>query len=405
MTDSHSFAFEVVARDPASSARAGRFWTPHGCVETPAFLPVGTLATVKAIDPEELRQIGAPMILANAYHLALRPGADLVARLGGLHRFMGWSGPILTDSGGFQVWSLAHRARTDSLVRVDNEGVTFVSHLDGSRWRFTPESVVDLQAQLGADVVMAFDECTSKDASHAAAVAAAERTHRWAWRCRERWQENQARGAPPQALFGIIQGGPFRDVRRWSAEAIVALDLPGVAVGGESIGFSKEQTAQILTWIGDLLPDDRPRYAMGVGDPLDFVTVVERGIDLFDSVLPTRLARNGALLTRAGRLRLLAAAYQDDDGPIDPFCRCLACRQFSRAYLHHLFRSRELLGHRLATLHNLTFCLDFVRELRAALKGGTFDQFRNQWSGQPAPKPSEKGTPLASIRSGGVLPM
>jgi len=370
------FDFNVIARDPRTRARTGQFRTPHGVVETPAFLPVGTQATVKAVDSKELSAVGSQMILANAYHLALRPGADVVERLGGLHAFMGWDGPVLTDSGGFQVWSLALRSRDQPLVRIDDDGATFVSHLDGTRRRFTPESATDLQTRLGADVIMAFDECTPRGANEAQARAAATRTHAWARRCRDRWLERGATRVMPQALFGIVQGGDFRDLRRWSAETMLALDLPGIAIGGESIGYSKDQTAQTLDWIGDLLPDDRPRYAMGIGDPTDFLTVVERGIDLFDSVLPTRLARNGTLLHPGGRLRILAASNRSDQRPVDPECRCIACRQFSRAYLHHLFRCRELLGHRLATLHNLTYCLDVVARLRAALRDGTLDEVR-----------------------------
>lgn len=372
------FEFTVVTNDAATLARAGRFDTPHGVVETPAFMPVGTQASVKTLDPKEIREVGSQMILANTYHLALRPGADLVAQLGGLHEFMCWDGPILTDSGGFQVWSLSQRASERPLVRIDEDGVSFRSHLDGAAWRFTPESAIDLQTQLGADVIMAFDECTPGDASEAYARAAAERTHRWAERCRNRWREHQSQRAVPQALFGIIQGGNYRELRRWSAETILSLALPGVAVGGESIGYSKERTSETLDWIADLLPSDRPRYAMGVGDPVDFLTVVERGIDLFDSVYPTRLARNGALLHRGGRMRIGSARYRSDERPVDAECRCLACRTFSRAYLHHLFRARELLGHRLATIHNLTYCLDLVADMRRSLVDGTFDQFRGR---------------------------
>ncbi|MGH2457533.1 MAG: tRNA guanosine(34) transglycosylase Tgt [Chloroflexota bacterium] len=379
------FEFETIARDRATRARAGRFVTPHGIVETPAFMPVGTQGSVKALDPAEIREVGSRMILANTYHLALRPGADLIARLGGLHQFMGWPGPILTDSGGFQVWSLGRRAARSPLVRIDENGVSFRSHLDGAAWRLTPESAIDLQSQIGADVVMAFDECTPGDASEAYARSAAERTHRWARRCRDRWQACQSHRAVPQALFGIVQGGNFRDLRRWSAETILSLDLPGIAVGGESIGFSKEQTTNSLDWVADLLPNDRPRYAMGVGDPVDFLTIVERGIDLFDSVYPTRLARNGALLHPGGRLRIVSARYRSDERPIAPTCRCLACRKFSRAYLHHLLRAGELLGHRLATLHNLTYCHDLVAELRQALVDGTLDQFRQRRVAPPIP--------------------
>jgi len=370
------FRYEVLRRDSGSRARAGCFWTPHGVVETPTFMPVGTQATVKTLDPDELRTVGSQMILANTYHLMLRPGADRVAELGGLHHLMRWEGPILTDSGGFQVWSLAQRARGRSLVRIDEDGVTFASHLDGSRHRVTPERAIDIQTQLGADVIMAFDECTPKDADRAALRQATERTHRWARRCKARWLEHQVTGSRPQALFGIVQGGGDRDLRRRSAEEIGSLDLPGIAIGGESIGYSKEQTTQILDWIGDLLPEDRPRYAMGVGDPVDFWTVVERGIDIFDSVLPTRLARNGTLLTRHGRLKILNAAYREDSDPIDSACRCLTCQNFSRAYVHFLLRAGEVLGHRLATLHNLTYCLDLTAEMRAALRAGTFNQLR-----------------------------
>ncbi len=382
MANPDVFQFEVVARDSSSAARLGRFVTPHGVVETPAFMPVGTQASVKTVDPRELQATGAQIVLANTYHLALRPGSGRVASLGGLHRFMGWNGPILTDSGGFQIWSLANRARGQSLVRIDDEGATFRSHVDGQEWRFTPESAIDVQADLGADVIMAFDECTAKEADEVTARAAADRTHRWARRCLGRWRSLQDAGRPPQALFGIVQGGNHRHLRRWSAEVVASLDLPGIAIGGESIGFSKEQTANILEWIADVLPTDRPRYAMGVGDPDDFATVVERGVDLFDSVLPTRLARNGALLTRNGRLRIGAAAFQADDGPVDPTCRCETCRGFSRAYLHHLYRSRELLGHRLGTIHNLTYCLDVTREMRDALREGTYGRHRSRWTSQ-----------------------
>lgn len=378
MRSSDPFQFEVLARDSSSAARLGRFVTPHGVIQTPAFMPVGTQATVKAVDPGELKEAGAQIILANAYHLALRPGAARVARLGGLHRFMGWDGPILTDSGGFQIWSLGAPIHGPSLVRIDDEGATFRSHVDGQTWRMTPELAIDLESDLGADVIMALDQCTAKDADETTARAAADRTYRWARRCRERWQSVQPTRQVPQALFGIIQGGPYRDLRRRSADEIASLDLPGIAIGGESIGYSKEQTASILEWIVDLLPVDRPRYAMGVGDPTDFATVVERGIDLFDSVLPTRLARNGAFLTRNGRIRIAAAIYRTDDRPIDCDCRCETCRIFTRAYLHHLYRAGELLGHRLGTIHNLTYCLDVVRVMRESLRNQTYGRSRGQ---------------------------
>jgi queuine tRNA-ribosyltransferase len=373
-----TFYFEVVAQDDTSGARLGRMITPHGTVETPAFMPVGTLAAVKAIDPDELRASGAQIILANTYHLALRPGSQRIASAGGLHRFMAWERPILTDSGGFQIWSLADRACGRSLVRTDDDGATFTSHVDGRKVRFTPESAVDVQVELGADVIMALDECTAKDADERTARTAAERTHRWARRCRERWLRQRQEGAAQSALFGIVQGGHFREARRISAQEVAALDLPGIAVGGESIGFSKAQTGEILFWIEDLLPDDRPRYAMGVGDPVDFPMIVDRGIDLFDSVLPTRLARNGALLTRSERLRIGAPAFRADEGPVDPACGCYTCRRYSRAYLHHLYRTGELLAHRLGTIHNVTYCLSIAAEMRDALRAGQYGAWKRR---------------------------
>jgi queuine tRNA-ribosyltransferase len=347
-------------------------------------MPVGTQATVKTVDPTELRDVGSQMILANTYHLAQRPGAGVIDRHGGLHGFMQWKGPILTDSGGFQIWSLAQTGRRRGLVALDDDGATFTSHLDGQRWRFTPESAIELQSQLGADVIMALDECTAKDASETEAHRAAERTFRWARRCRDQWLSLQdvrrGSGKTSQALFGIIQGGSSYEARRTSAQQILSLDLPGVAIGGESIGYSKQQTGTILEWIGDLLPVDRPCYAMGVGDPADFGPVVERGVDLFDSVLPTRLARNGTLMTRDGRLRVTAAACRDDERPIDSTCGCQACAGYTRAYLHHLFRAKELLGHRLATIHNLSHCLEVAAEIRLALRAGTFRDLRHRWA-------------------------
>jgi queuine tRNA-ribosyltransferase len=392
------FEFEVIARDPGSRARAGRFVTPHGVVETPAFMPVGTRAAVKTVDPQELEEVGAQMILSNAYHLSLQPGGECIERLGGIHRFMGWNHPILTDSGGFQIWSLSARDAAGRMVRIDDDGVTFRSHLDGSVRRLTPETAVDLQLRIGADVIMALDECTPIGAPAEQARLAAARTHQWARRCRDRWLERQQDSPVPQALFGIVQGGDFRDLRRWSTETIAALDLPGIAIGGQSIGYSKTKTAETLEWIEDLLPTDRPRYAMGIGDPLDFLIVIERGIDLFDSVYPTRLARNGALLTSEGRLRITAVAYRSDERPVDAACQCTTCRTVSRAYLHHLFRSGELAGHRLATIHNLAYCLKIVARIREAIRVGRLEDLRARWPRPPATQGEDQrmGMPLAS---------
>ena len=332
-------------------------------------MPVGTQATVKALTPGDLRAAGAQMILGNTYHLNLRPTAERIARLGGLHRFMAWDGPILTDSGGFQVFSLA------DLRRVDEEGVTFTSHLDGSTHRLTPERAMEIQALLGSDVAMAFDQLVDPGLPKVEVAEAMQRTHRWAER------SLAARGRPDQAVFGIIQGGVDDGLRRSSVAAIGALPFDGIAVGGLSVGESKADMAATLEVVADALGDDpRPRYLMGVGSPIDFFTAVERGIDLFDCVLPTRVARTGQVWTDAGRMNLRNAAFQDDSGPIDAACFCEACRNHSRAYLAHLFRARELLAYRLATLHNVTWTLALLRRLRSSLADGSFAELRRSIS-------------------------
>lgn len=351
-------------------ARLGRIDTPHGAILTPEFMPVGTQATVKALTPGDLHAAGAQMILGNTYHLNLRPTAERIARLGGLHRFMAWDGPILTDSGGFQVFSLA------DLRRVDDDGVTFTSHLDGSTHRLTPERSMEIQALLGSDVAMAFDQLVDPTLPRAKVAEAMERTHRWAER------SLVARGRPDQAVFGIVQGGVDGELRRNSASAIAALPFDGIAVGGLSVGESKAAMASALEVVADTLGTDaRPRYLMGVGAPPDFFVAVERGIDLFDCVLPTRVARTGQVWTSDGRLNLRNARHQDDEGPIDAACACEACRNHSRAYLAHLFRAHELLGYRLATIHNVTWTLDLLRQLRASLSDGTFADLKKRISG------------------------
>ncbi len=357
----------VYTFEPTSVGRArlGRIETPHGVIETPEFMPVGTQASVKALTPGDLRAAGAQIILGNTYHLNLRPTAERIARLGGLHRFMAWDGPILTDSGGFQVFSLA------DLRRVDDDGVTFTSHLDGSTHRLTPERAMEIQALLGSDIAMAFDQLVDPVLPRALVADAMERTHRWAER------SLAARARPDQAVFGIIQGGVDTELRRASVAAIGALPFDGIAVGGLSVGESKAEMAATLDVVADALGDDsRPRYLMGVGSPVDFFTAVERGIDLFDCVLPTRVARTGQVWTDAGRLNLRNSAMQDDAGPIDAACVCEACRNHSRAYLAHLFRARELLAYRLATVHNVTWTLALLRRLRSSLAEGSFSELR-----------------------------
>jgi len=346
-------------------ARRGILTTPHGAIETPQFMPVGTQATVKALTPGDLRAAGVQVILANTYHLSLRPGHERIARLGGLHRFMGWDGPILTDSGGFQVFSLAH------LGKVDDDGVTFASHLDGSPQRLTPERAMEIQEALGSDIAMAFDQLVDATLPAEEVAAAMDRTHRWAERCLS------AHSRDDQALFGIVQGGVDADLRRASVAAIVGMPFDGIAIGGLSVGESKEQMAATLDVVGDALADDpRVRYLMGVGSPPDFFIAVERGIDLFDCVLPTRVARTGQLWTSTGKLNLRNARFLDDAAPPDPDCGCETCRNHSRAYLAHLFRADELLAYRLSSLHNVTYTQDLMRRIRTGLDDGSYGTLR-----------------------------
>ncbi len=361
-----SFGFSLRRTDAGSRARLGEMRTPHGQIDTPAFAPVGTQATVKALAPRDLHALGAELILSNTYHLYLRPGADVVADLGGLHRFMGWDGPILTDSGGFQVFSLAENRK------ITDDGVEFQSHVDGSRHLFTPEMVVRVQEQLGADVIMCFDEC-AEPYDRAYNEQALARTHSWAERCRA------AQTRDDQALFGIVQGGVFPDLRRQSAEFLAGLDFPGYAIGGLSVGESKAEMYEMLDVIAPLLPEGKPRYLMGVGAPEDLLEGVARGVDFFDCVLPTRLARNAALYTRQGRLNIRNAQFERDPAPIEAGCGCYTCRHFSRAYLRHLFKARELLAYRLATIHNVHFLLQLMRDVRAALAEGRFPAFKAEF--------------------------
>ncbi|MEA2603943.1 MAG: queuine tRNA-ribosyltransferase [Acidobacteriota bacterium] len=345
--------FDILSTD--GEARRGRLTTPHGVIETPAFMPVGTLGAVKGVTPQELEAAGASILLSNLYHLALRPGIDGIERLGGLHAFSGWRRPILTDSGGFQVWSLG------GLRTVDAGSVTFRSHLDGSPLRFTPEGVVDFQERMGVDVAMVLDECTSWPVERPVAEASWERTLAWARRAREAWKEG------PGGLFGIVQGSVYRELRERAARDLAALDFTGYAIGGVSVGEPVAERRAVVEWTAPLLPADRPRYLMGVGYPADILHAVAQGVDLFDCVLPARNARHAVLFTREGVLKIKNARFKDDPRPLDEACGCPACARTSRAFLHHLFRCGELTAPVLATLHNLRFYLDFMADIRQAI--------------------------------------
>ncbi len=358
------FSFERIAQD--GRARAGIFHTPHGDIPTPIFAPVGTQATVKAVTPAQLESVGASLVLSNTYHLYLRPGADLVAEMGGLHEFMRWPQPMLTDSGGFQVFSLS------SMRKIDDDGVTFKSHIDGSMHRFTPEKAIEIEQKLGADIIMAFDECAPPyDRSYNERALA--RTHAWAERC------VKAKTRDDQALFGIVQGGIFPDLREKSAEFISSLGFPGHAIGGLSVGETKDEMNQIIEVVDRVLPENKPRYLMGVGSPEDLVNGIRRGIDIFDCVLPTRLARHSSAMTRTGRLNLMNATFARDTRPIAENCGCYTCQNFTRAYLRHLIVAKEILASTLISIHNINTLLDLVRDARKAIITGTYDQFADDF--------------------------
>lgn len=364
---SSSSIFTIVAQDTRTTARAGVLQTAHGPVTTPIFMPVGTQATVKTVTPDELEDCGAQIILGNTYHLSLRPGAERIAELGGLHAFMGWQRAILTDSGGFQVFSLGH------LRKVTDDGVEFRSHLDGSPHFYTPERVIQLEELLGADVIMPLDECLGFPMEESAAHDAAVRTLRWAER------SLVAKTRADQHLFGIVQGGVFSALRRSCAREMAGLPFPGYAIGGLSIGETKEIMHAMIEEVTPLLPIHSPRYLMGVGAPEDLWEGVARGIDMFDVVLPTRIARNGALLTHRGRLNIRNSVHASSRGPIEENCTCYTCRRFTLAYLHHLFRCEELLAYRLATVHNLRFMLDLATEIRQSIVDGRFGAAREEF--------------------------
>jgi queuine tRNA-ribosyltransferase/7-cyano-7-deazaguanine tRNA-ribosyltransferase len=400
-----ALSFEIEHQESSSAARLGWLTTPHGVIQTPAFVTVGTQATVKAIAPDDLARLGIQILIANTYHLHLRPGEEIIRELGGLHQFMGWSGPIMTDSGGFQIFSLgaglehgvgkigifpeeAERGghlkparQGQSLVRVDEEGVSFRSHLDGSSQRFTPEGVIDMQRALGPDIMLVLDECTSPLHDYSYTREALERTHHWADRALVRFRETERQAKCPQGLYGIVQGGAFRDLREWSAQFIAERDFDGMAIGG-SLGASKAEMHEVLDWTIPLLPVERPRHLLGIGSISDIFEIVKRGIDTFDCVAPTRLARLGTLLVRDEpdyKLTITNARFERDAEPIDANCDCYACQNFSRAYLHHLFNAKEILAMRLATIHNVHFLSQLMVQIRQVVAEGQLDALKRQW--------------------------
>jgi queuine tRNA-ribosyltransferase len=379
--------FELLATDRHSKARHGRLTSAHGEIDTPAFMPVGTQGSVKGVSPRELRELHAQIVLGNTYHLFVRPGLDVIKHFGGLHNFMNWNGPILTDSGGYQIFSLA------KLRKITEEGVEFQNHIDGARAFISPEMAMEIQLLLGSDIAMALDECVPYPCEYDYAAQSAEMTTRWAKRCKE-WKEEDAERPTSNAqrpieesinyrpstmnalLFGIVQGGAFEDLRKQSAQAIVDLDFNGYAIGGVSVGEPENEMMRAVEWAEPLLPGNKPRYAMGLGTPPQLLELIARGMDMFDCVLPTRLARNGTAFTATGTINLKNAEFILDRNPIEENCMCDACHQFSRGYIRHLIKSEEILGLRLITLHNLHFYLNLMNQARAEIAKGTFDQFR-----------------------------
>ena len=361
------FSFEITHGSSESYARLGRIHTAHGCIETPAFIPVGTQATVKSLTPEDLHDLGVQVILANTYHLYLRPGHNLISALGGLHRFMHWNGPILTDSGGYQVFSLA------KLREISDRGVTFRSHIDGSRHLLTPEKAIEIQEALGSDIMMCLDECTPYPATHAECRRSLNLSIGWARRCKE------SRHTGHGALFGIVQGGMFQDLRARGVSAVTDIGFDGYALGGLSVGEPKEAMLDVAAFTLPLLPDSLPRYVMGVGTPEEMVDLVSLGTDMFDCVMPTRNARNGQLFVSNGTINICNARYRADQAPVEAGCPCYTCRHYSRAYLRHLFMARELLAYRLNTIHNIHFFMTLMREMREAIRGDRFGLFKRDF--------------------------
>ncbi len=365
--------FERLAADGHSKARHGRLTTAHGTIDTPTFMPVGTQGSVKGVSPRELRELNAQIILGNTYHLFVRPGLDVIKHFGGLHNFMNWDGPILTDSGGYQIFSLA------KLRKITEEGVKFQNHIDGARAFISPEIAMEIQTLLGSDIAMALDECVPYPCEYDYAAQSAEMTTRWAKRCSEwkrRYGETAQRGLADSMLFGIVQGGTFENLRKENAQAIVDIDFDGYAIGGVSVGEPEEEMMRAVEWAEPFLPGNKPRYAMGLGTPPQLLELIARGMDMFDCVLPTRLARNGTAFTAAGTINLKNAEFILDKNPIEENCACEACREFPRGYIRHLIKAEEILGLRLITLHNLHFYLNLMNRARAEIKQRTFDQFR-----------------------------
>lgn len=397
------FDFTSTKKDTHSCARIGIIHTPHGDIETPAFVPVGTQATVKSLTPEEILELGTQLFFVNTYHAYLRPGMDVIRKFGGLHRFMHWDRPLITDSGGFQVFSLGrphchaelvsasrgnHDDKIPRLVNIDEDGVTFTSHWDGSTHRFTPEKSMELQWELGSDIHIAFDECAPYPTTHAYATKAMERTHRWALRslaANDKCQMTNAKlGKAYQALYGVVQGSVFEDLRVESAKFIASLPFDGLAIGGVSVGESKKEMQEVLSWVMSLLPPDKPRHLLGVGEIDDIFTLISSGIDTFDCVQPTRLARMGKVFVGNKQINkweidITNNDFAEDTKPIDKECHCYTCQNYSRAYLHHLFRVRELLGYRLATIHNIYFINSLVETIRNAIKNNSFIELKKQW--------------------------
>jgi len=369
-TNETMFSFEVIAKSTECRARAGMLATSRGVVETPIFMPVGTLGSVKSISPEELIEAGAQIILGNTYHLYLRPGCDIINRFAGLHRFMNWPKPILTDSGGFQVFSLA------KLAKLSDDGVTFQSHIDGSKHLLSPEKVMDIQTCLGSDIMMCLDRCIQYPATREQCRTALKMTTRWARNCKNAWRNTQ-NGS--NALFGIVQGGMFTDLRRRSADELMDIDFNGYAIGGLSVGEPVDLMLEVADFTLPLLPQIRPRYIMGVGTPENLIELAALGADMFDCVLPTRNARNGQLFTQRGTINISNSRYKDDTGPLESECRCYTCRDYSRAYLRHLYLARELLAYRLNTIHNIHYYINFIKRMRAAIIADKFESFRRDF--------------------------
>jgi len=369
------FDFKINKRCKTSRARLGEFDTPHGIIQTPCFMPVGTKATVKTMTSEDMYESGSEVILANTYHLEMRPGSELIKEMGGLHKWMNWNKPILTDSGGFQVFSLSgeRNRNNEKLVKITEEGVDFKSHLDGKKVFFSPEKAIEIQHNLGSDIMMAFDECIPHDASRKYTEDSTERTHRWLKRCVDFHKENG--NTNKQALFGIIQGGMFEDLRKKSAEFVANIGVDGIAIGGLAVGEEKASMYDVVDQVVPELPEDQIRYLMGVGEPIDLIENIYRGIDIFDCVIPTRLARHGTAMSSYGNLNMMNEKYFKDSNPIDSNCECYCCKNHSRSYIRHLIKEKEITGMHLLSIHNIYFLINFIKDIREAISGDRFDEF------------------------------